>query len=128
MRILIVEDEPRIRDFLTRAFEAEGFTVTAVDGRQLRACARASAASTTWWCSICCCRGCNGLEVLREIRYHQPDLPVLILSRAGPTWRRGCAASSSAPSTTWPSRSRSTSCSRGRASTCAGRAAPTIAR
>ncbi len=30
MRILIVEDEPRIRDFLTRAFRAEGFTATAV--------------------------------------------------------------------------------------------------
>ena len=29
MRILIVEDEPRIRDFLTRAFRAEGFTATA---------------------------------------------------------------------------------------------------
>ena len=30
MRILIVEDEARIRAFLARAFEAEGFTVDVV--------------------------------------------------------------------------------------------------
>ena len=35
MRILIVEDEARIRAFLARAFEAEGFVVDVVeDGEQ----------------------------------------------------------------------------------------------
>jgi DNA-binding response OmpR family regulator len=35
MRILIVEDEDRIRSFLTRAFQAEGFGVDGVaDGPQ----------------------------------------------------------------------------------------------
>ncbi len=35
MRILVVEDEARIRAFLARAFEAEGFVVdVAADGAQ----------------------------------------------------------------------------------------------
>ena len=46
MRILIVEDEARIRAFLARAFEAEGFGVDVVaDGE--RGLARALSGTTT---------------------------------------------------------------------------------
>jgi DNA-binding response OmpR family regulator len=79
MRILIIEDEPRIRDFLTRAFRAEGFTATPVsDGR-----AGVSAAITGEHDLVVLdllLPALNGLEVLADIRRHQPDLPVLILS------------------------------------------------
>lgn len=90
MRVLIVEDEPRIRDFLTRAFEAEGFTVTpAADG------------DAGAWHAIhgdhdlvlldLLLPGRSGLEVLAELRRHQVDLPVLILSARAdlPTRLRG---------------------------------------
>jgi DNA-binding response OmpR family regulator len=79
MRILIVEDEPRIRDFLTRAFRAEGFTATAVaDGNS--GVRQAISGEHDLVVLDLLLPGLNGLEVLTEIRYHQPDLPVLILS------------------------------------------------
>ena len=79
MRILIVEDEPRIRDFLTRAFRAEGFTATAVaDGDSGVRHAISGEHDLVVLDLLLPSR--NGMEVLAEIRHHQPDLPVLILS------------------------------------------------
>lgn len=79
MRILIVEDEPRIRDFLTRAFRAEGFAATAVaDGNS--GVRHAITGEHDLVVLDLLLPGLNGLAVLTEIRYHQPDLPVLILS------------------------------------------------
>ena len=79
MRILVVEDEPRIRDFLARAFEAEGFTVdVAADGEHgLRL-----ALTGTYEMVILdlLLPGRDGLEVLEEIHQQRPGLPVLILS------------------------------------------------
>ncbi len=79
MRILIIEDEPRIRDFLTRAFKAEGFTPTpALDGHTgLR---YAVSGEHDLVILDLLLPGLNGLEVLTEIRMHQPQLPVMILS------------------------------------------------
>lgn len=79
MRILIIEDEPRIRDFLTRAFRAEGFTATAVsDGTAgLR---QALSGEHDLVVLDLLLPGLNGLEVLAKIREQQPELPVLILS------------------------------------------------
>jgi DNA-binding response OmpR family regulator len=79
VHILIVEDEPRIRDFLTRAFRAEGFTATAVaDGNA--GVHQATAGEYDLVVLDLLLPGLNGLEALSEIRRHQPDLPVLILS------------------------------------------------
>ena len=79
MRILIIEDEPRIRDFLTRAFKAEGFTATPVaDGRS--GVSYAITGEHDLVVLDLLLPGLNGLEVLADIRRHQPDLPVLILS------------------------------------------------
>jgi len=79
MRILIVEDEPRIRAFLARAFEAEGFPVDAVeDGKS--ALARALKGSYELVILDLVLPGLDGLDVLRELRAVRSDLPVLILS------------------------------------------------
>lgn len=79
MRILIVEDEPRIRDFLTRAFKAEGFEATAAaDGNT--GVREAIGGEHDLVVLDLLLPGQNGLEVLSEVRRHQPDLPVLILS------------------------------------------------
>ncbi len=79
MRILIIEDEPRIRDFLTRAFRAEGFSATAAtDGNA--GVRQAITGEHDLVVLDLLLPGLNGLEVMTEIRRHQPDLPVLILS------------------------------------------------
>jgi two-component system, OmpR family, copper resistance phosphate regulon response regulator CusR len=79
MRILIVEDETRIRAFLARAFEAEGFRVDVVeDGEQ--GLARALAANYDLVILDLLLPGCSGLDALRELHRERSDLPVLILS------------------------------------------------
>jgi DNA-binding response OmpR family regulator len=79
MRVLIVEDEPRIRDFLRRAFEAEGFTVTPVaDG--IAGMRHAISGEHDLVVLDLMLPGLGGLDVLTEIRRQQPDVPVLILS------------------------------------------------
>jgi DNA-binding response OmpR family regulator len=78
MRILVVEDEARIRSFLARAFEVEGFTVDVVpDGEH--GLARALAGS--YECVILdpLLPGRDGLNILEELQLHRPGLPVLIL-------------------------------------------------
>ena len=90
MRILIVEDEPRIREFLTRAFEAEGYAVTPVgDGETgLR---RAISGDHDLVVLDLLLPGRSGLDLLPEIRQYEPDLPILILSARSdlPTKLRG---------------------------------------
>jgi DNA-binding response OmpR family regulator len=79
MRILIVEDEPRILGFLKVGLEAEGFAVDgAVDGAEGFALAR----SESYELVILDLRlpRIDGLRVLEELRRHRPELPVLILS------------------------------------------------
>jgi two-component system, OmpR family, copper resistance phosphate regulon response regulator CusR len=79
MRILIVEDESRIRAFLARAFEAEGFTVDVVgDGE--RGLARALASSYDLVILDLLLPRRDGLDALRQLHLQRSDLPVLILS------------------------------------------------
>ena len=79
MRILIVEDEARIRSFLARAFEAEGFVVDVVgDGEQ--GVARALAEHYDLVILDLLLPGRSGLEALRDLHRERFDLPVLILS------------------------------------------------
>jgi two-component system, OmpR family, response regulator len=79
MRLLVIEDEPRIRSFLTRGLEAEGFSVDTAE---------------TGWVALHRVRrerydlvvldlllpGVDGLTVLRAVRDEHPALPVVILS------------------------------------------------
>jgi two-component system copper resistance phosphate regulon response regulator CusR len=79
MRILVVEDEARIRAFLARAFEAEGFNVDVVkDGE--RGLMLALSGSYELVILDLLLPGRDGLDVLEALHRERPDLPVLILS------------------------------------------------
>jgi two-component system copper resistance phosphate regulon response regulator CusR len=79
MRMLVVEDEARIRSFLGRAFEAEGFTVDAVaDGEQGAAMALVGGYELVILDLLL--PGRDGLDVLQQVHERRPDLPFLILS------------------------------------------------
>jgi DNA-binding response OmpR family regulator len=79
MRILVVEDEPRILAFVTRGLESEGFAVdAAADGVAALRCAR-SARYDVAILDLLLPR-IDGLAVLRDLRQHNPELPVVILS------------------------------------------------
>src|ERR1700733_11647013 len=79
MRILVVEDEARIRAFLARAFEAEGFNVdVAKDGE--RGVTLALACRYELVILDVLLPGSDGLDVLRDLHRERPALPVLILS------------------------------------------------
>jgi two-component system copper resistance phosphate regulon response regulator CusR len=79
MRVLIVEDEARIRHFLTRGLEAEGFSVVAAaDGvTGLEAALREQFDVVLLDLLL---PGLDGLSVLGSLAGARPDLPVLILS------------------------------------------------
>jgi two-component system, OmpR family, copper resistance phosphate regulon response regulator CusR len=79
MRILIVEDEARIRAFLARAFEAEGFGVDVVGDGEL-GLARALAGQYDLVILDLMLPDRSGLDALRELHREKSDLPVLILS------------------------------------------------
>ena len=79
MRILIVEDEARIRAFLARAFAAEGFAVEVVDDGD-SGLSRALAGAYDLVILDLLLPGRDGLSALREMHRRRPGLPVLILS------------------------------------------------
>jgi two-component system copper resistance phosphate regulon response regulator CusR len=90
MRILIVEDEARIRAFLARAFEAEGFGVDVVeDGEQ--GLEHALTGSYDLVILDLLLPGLSGLDALQELHRRRAELPVLILSARSdlPTRLRG---------------------------------------
>jgi two-component system, OmpR family, response regulator len=79
MRVLVVEDEPRILSFLVRGLESEGFTVDSeLDG--LSALRRASGRRYDLVVLDLLLPRLDGLSVLRELRRLRPRLPVVILS------------------------------------------------
>jgi two-component system copper resistance phosphate regulon response regulator CusR len=79
MRILVIEDEPRILEFLRLGLEAEGFTVDAADdgaaGLRL-----ALAESHELVVLDLLLPRLDGFRLLSELRRVRPELPVLILS------------------------------------------------
>ncbi len=79
MRILIIEDEPRILDFVSRGLEAEGFAVLgARDGQEgLRL---AEAVSCDLVILDLLLPRLDGLSVLRALEAKHPELPVVIVS------------------------------------------------
>jgi DNA-binding response OmpR family regulator len=90
MRILVAEDEPRILAFVTRGLESEGFAVdAAAGGVEALRCAR-SAHYDVAILDLLLPR-IDGLAVLRDLRQHNPELPVVILSARSdlPTKLRG---------------------------------------
>jgi two-component system, OmpR family, response regulator len=82
LRILIVEDELRIRSFLARAFEAEGFAVDGV-GNGEEGLSRALNGSYHLVILDLMLPGRSGLDTLEGLNRHHPAPPVLILSARG---------------------------------------------
>jgi DNA-binding response OmpR family regulator len=90
MRILVTEDEPRIRAFVTRALEAEGFAADgAENGEEALRFARRQHYDLVVLDLLL--PRIDGLAVLRELRQANPALPVVILSARSdlPTKLRG---------------------------------------
>jgi two-component system, OmpR family, copper resistance phosphate regulon response regulator CusR len=79
MRILVIEDEPRILGFLKVGLEAEGFTV---DGAEDGVSGLALALCEPYELVVLDLQlpQLDGLRVLDELHRNRPELPVLILS------------------------------------------------
>lgn len=79
MHLLVIEDEPRIRVFLSRAFAAEGF---AVDGASDGSDGLAKALGGHYDLVVLdlLLPRIDGLTVLRELSHRCPELPVVIVS------------------------------------------------
>src|SRR5437870_6883565 len=79
VRILVIEDEAEIADFLVRGLREEGFTVEhAADGESAWHALHTSqwdAVLLDWWLP-----GLDGLTVLRRFRQHDRATPVLFLT------------------------------------------------
>ena len=90
MRILVIEDEPRILGFLARGLEGEGFSVDCAQSGTagLR---RALHESYDLVLLDLLLPGLDGLSVLRELNRVRPELPVVIVSARSdlPTKLRG---------------------------------------
>ena len=79
MRILVIEDEPRILAFLARGLEAEGFTVDgAPDGRA--GVQQATRGRYDLVILDLLLPKLDGLAVLHELQRDRPELPVVIVS------------------------------------------------
>jgi len=82
MRILIVEDERSIADFIERGLRSEGYSVTCVgDGEAAEAEALTGDFGLVLLDVLLPKK--NGLEVLRSIRAEEPELPVILLTARG---------------------------------------------
>jgi two-component system copper resistance phosphate regulon response regulator CusR len=79
MQILVVEDEPRILTFLSRALEAEGFEVDGAENGPA-GLARAMGGQYDLVILDLLLPRVDGLTVLRELNRRRPELPVLIVS------------------------------------------------
>jgi two-component system response regulator TctD len=79
MRLLLVEDNPELATWLTRALEADGYAVDWLDNG---ATADALLARGEHVLAILdlCLPGLDGLEVLRRLRQRGQSLPVLVLT------------------------------------------------
>ncbi|MBW6420665.1 response regulator [Rhizobium sp. XQZ8] len=77
--ILVVDDDPRIRQMLTRYFEGEGYGVsTAADGQEMRGQMKAKEVDIILL-DLSLPGGQDGLDLAREIRM-QSDIPIMMLT------------------------------------------------
>jgi two-component system, OmpR family, response regulator len=81
-RVLVIEDEPGIVDFLRRGLEGEGFDVdTALDGAEGERLALSQSFDAVLLDLML--PGRSGMEVLEAIRQARPHLPVIVLTARG---------------------------------------------
>ena len=82
MRILVVEDERALADFIGKALEADGYAVSLChDGPSGEAAALTGDYALVILDVLL--PGKDGLQVLRAIRAREPDLPVILLTARG---------------------------------------------
>lgn len=82
MNLLIVEDDPRVADFLQRGLRAEGYRVSLVsDGEQALAVARAEAFSIVLLDVML--PKMSGIEVCQQLRADRNPVPILMLTAMG---------------------------------------------
>jgi DNA-binding response OmpR family regulator len=79
MRILVIEDEARIRSFVARGLEAEGYSVEGL-GDGAEGLTRAVEGKWDLVLLDLLLPGLPGLELLEQLHKRRPELPVLILS------------------------------------------------
>ena len=81
-RVLLIEDEPGIVDFVRRGLEAEGFTVEAaldgIEGERLALSGSFEAIVLDLMLP-----GRSGLEILASVRISSPSVPVIVLTARG---------------------------------------------
>jgi DNA-binding response OmpR family regulator len=77
--VLVIDDEPAIRQTLTRLIQSAGCQVTAVGDGQAALAVLEKPAFDLVYLDIHL-PGMNGLEVLRALRKHAPHLPVILLT------------------------------------------------
>lgn len=78
-RMLVVDDDPRIRQMLSRYFEDEGYRVTtAGDGPSMRR-ALGAAAFDVILLDLVLPGGQDGIDLAREVRTHS-DVPIIMLT------------------------------------------------
>jgi DNA-binding response OmpR family regulator len=81
-KVLLIEDEPGIVDFVSRGFEAEGFTVRAtMDGEEGERLALKGNFDAIVLDLMLPGRG--GLEILESVRRATPSVPVIVLTARG---------------------------------------------
>jgi two-component system, OmpR family, copper resistance phosphate regulon response regulator CusR len=79
LRILVIEDEARIRSFVARGLEVDGFAVDGADNGQ-DGLERAVRGTYDLVVLDLLLPRLDGLSVLRELHRRSPDLPVVVLS------------------------------------------------
>lgn len=91
-RVLLVEDEPRIAEFVAKALRRDGHDVVLAEDGEV-GLFLASIESFDAVVLDLALPGTSGLDVLKEIRAHYPDLPVVMLTgHDDPASRRACLA------------------------------------
>jgi DNA-binding response OmpR family regulator len=82
VHLLVVEDDPEMRDLLRKVLEKEGYTVSVAPGTR-EAIASLSEARFDLVVTDLVMPGNGGLEILRVIREGNPGLPVIIITAFG---------------------------------------------
>jgi len=83
-KVLLVEDDPGIRDTLRRVLTEEGHEVT-VEARGDEGMARAAKGSFNLVITDLRLPGLNGLELVRQLHAAQPRLPIILITAFGTT-------------------------------------------
>jgi len=84
VRILVVEDEQAIADFIERGLKAEGYAVTAVSDGETGLLRALSGDFSLVLLDVLLPKR-SGLDVLRDLRNRMPELPVILLTALGET-------------------------------------------